>query len=263
MRYTLAVACIAAGLGVGGGLLIGWRTADRQPAPELVEKQAPTEPAIPLPKKDTQPVAKTEKTGVKIPFDKIYTTTKQRGMRLLDVRYHEDSQQELNELTKRLGEYRVLSTFIVSSATIRGALSESLAVFTKGQETWGVSRKRSEYVDGDPTEFEDALWVFLYLGTATEYGRPEMEVNEVYQRDSELVIAYRHTPSPSVGIASATTPYCFWVPLEKQTPVGLFTIRIIDSGKLSVYGWEKLAPEQKAEYGLGKEPLIVRVYISK
>jgi hypothetical protein len=259
MRYTLAVVGVAAGLGVGGGLLIGWRTAD-QPRPTVIEQDPPAQPATP--QKDTPSVAKTQKPGTKIPFHTIYTTSRQHDLRTLDVRLHEDSQQELNALTKHLEEYRVLTTFIVSAPTSREALSKTLAVFTKGKETWGASRKRTEFIDGDRVEFEDTLWVFLYLGTALDQGRPEWVVSEVSQTDTELIIAYRHTPSGALMTDDPVTiPYCYWIPLDKQTTPGRFTIRLIDWGAMPIHSWDKLTAEQKQLHGTGKESLVVRVYV--
>jgi hypothetical protein len=256
MRYTLALASLAAGLGVGVGLLIGRQTASNPvpppPLPEVAEKQTPTQPADPPKKDDTPAVAK--KPRVKIPLDTIYTTTRQRGMYRLDENPSGDSQQLLNTLTKRLEGCQVPTTFVMASGTIRGALSETLDVFTKGKVAGYASRTRIETV-----------WVFLYLGWAQD--RPdEWVVTDVSQSDSELSITYDRIHFRRSGIDEPVAiPYCYWIPLDERTRPGLFTIRLVYRNMELARFWDKLSDDakriQERVSVLEQEMLTVRVYL--
>jgi hypothetical protein len=221
MRYTLAVASVAAGLGVGGGLLLGWRTAD-QPLPVVIEKEVPPQP-IPPPKKDSVPKLPAEKPGVEIPFSEIYSTVAQEGMKRFPKGY-EEVEKDLKELTKRLQKYDVPTTFHVAAYTAASALDKTVQVFTKGKGTRYVLRP----LELDGTEASNVLppvWVFLYLGARGS--SPYWEITSVVQKDSELVINYRDIERDHQE--GSVDPHCYWIPLKPMSP-GFITIRVFYEG---------------------------------
>jgi hypothetical protein len=224
MRYTLAVASGAVGLGIGIGLLIGWRTAEQLP-PVVIEYKAPVQPAAPPPKKDSPPLPPAEKPGVSIPLSEIYTTTRQPGMKSFPTGY-EEVEKDLKGLTKRLETYAVPTTFHVAAFTAASALDKTLQVFTQGKETrfiLGTLEPEWEKRSG----VLPPLWVFLYLGTQAHC--PYWSLTSVVQKDSELVIKYEGKDGLIVSgdIEDGIAPHCYWIPL-KPVPPGSLTIRVFD-----------------------------------
>jgi hypothetical protein len=221
MRYTLAVASIAAGLGVGGGLLIGWRTAD-PPPPVVIEKEVPSQPSPP-PKKDNPPTPAAEEPGVAIPLSEIYSTVAQQGMKHFPTS-DEEVEKDLKELTRRLEAYAVPTAFHVAAYTAASALDKTLRVFTQGKETRFILRtlepeweKRSGVLP--------QLWAFLYLGTQGHI--PYWSLTSVVQKDSELVIKYKGKDGEIVHPEGEVRPHCYWIPLKPVAP-GVITIRVFD-----------------------------------
>jgi hypothetical protein len=216
MRYTLAVAGLAAGLGVGGGLLIGWRTADHPPV--VIEKEMQQQ-QIPPPKKDSVPKPPVEKPGVEIALSEIYSTVLQKGMKQFPKGY-EEVDKDLKELTKRLEKYDVPTTFHVAAFTAASALDKTVQVFTKGKGTRYVLRT----LERDGTETSKVLppvWVFLYLGTRSD--SPYWMLTSVVQKESELVIKYQKKELDQPE--GEADPHCYWIPLKPVSP-GFITIRV-------------------------------------
>jgi hypothetical protein len=221
MRYTLAVASVAAGLGVGGGLLIGWRTA-YQPPPVVIEKEMPPQPT-PAAKKDSVPKQLAEKPGVEIPLSEIYTTSGQHGMKVFPTS-NEEVEKDLKELTKRLEQFDVPTTFHVAAYTAASALDKTVQVFTRGKETRFILRTLEPEWE-KPSDVLPPLWVFLSLGTQNH--SPYWWLTSVVQKDLELVIRYNGKDGQAQVPEGEVRPHCYWIPLKPIAP-GKLTIRVFD-----------------------------------
>jgi hypothetical protein len=245
MRYTLGVAGVAAGLGLVAGLLIGWRTADRPPAPapEPDAKQ-PTDQAGAPPKKDGAGQGAEEK-GTLIPLSEIYSPTGQRHMTMFTGGSNPESKREFEELSKRLRESLAPITFITaSSLTAESALSDTLEVFTRNSPITSAFRRGGD----EPVK----LWAFVYLGTSGH--APFWEIGEVRQRESELAIGYSSRTSVT-GLETKEVPHCYWIPLKTPSP-GVFKIRLVKTAP------PHLRPTRLIDLGEWDTALVVRTYLS-
>jgi hypothetical protein len=226
----------AAGLGLVAGLLIGWRTADRPPAPAPDAKQ-PVDQANAPPKKET-PGQGAEEKGTLIPLSEIYSPSGQRQLAKISAG---------DALAKRLSESLAPVTFITaSSLTAESARTDTLEVFNTHRRIPDLSLQEGD----EPLK----LWAFVYLGTQAE-NDPFWELTQVRQHESELVVGYAQHVFFTTG-EGEVIPYCYWIPL-KTPPPGIFTIRLIETPQAHLF------PTGLLDLRINREHLVVRTRLLK
>jgi hypothetical protein len=232
MRYTLAIACLAAGLGLAAGLLIGWRTADRPPTPtpEPDAKQTAeqnTAPKVGAPvgsqaKSDGGPKAK----GIEMKLNTIYTTTDQPELKRFPDPYDDHSRRALHEVQTQV-MIGVSNAFLVTGFDIYDALSTTWAVMDHLSAQSGQT-VRPVFMPKPPQDHHPkTVWLFVGF-EPSEYPRA-WDLTRVSIDGPEIVVRYKAADPPRRN-AFVLYPQAYWMPLPIQD-AGEYVIRLHDEGE--------------------------------
>jgi hypothetical protein len=222
MRSKLLLATCAAILGLAAGWLVGHRPAPKNDDAQANAKSAisevkPNVPVMPSPRKPD--LASIQAEQFEIPRSSIYCALwEKEGLRVPRREGDEEFTATWERLRKRLTTVAYRTAFVVQSATIHGAVEDTLAVLD-GRRGSGEGFLLSEEWG------RKSVWAVVFLGnrpaelgvtfTSATYSANELKVTvQVSQMSVESVGEY--------------VPHLYWIPLPEVRP-GLLTMRLYDS----------------------------------
>ncbi|WP_439620632.1 hypothetical protein [Gemmata sp.] len=219
MRYALLV---VASLALG--VVAGRQTAR---VPEREAAMVPAGPVlVPQPRNQPEqegvavaPLPREVPKRTDIPLSSIYCANwRKDGLRVPRRKDDEEFTEQWERLRKRLAKMPYRTAFLVQSATIEGAVSDTLDVVDGRREGSG-SLSLSEELG------HKSVWAVLFFGNLI--GEREVTCTSVTYSSSELTVTVRigEDRGETVGIS---VPNLYWVPLIEVQPGGL-TLRIHDS----------------------------------
>jgi hypothetical protein len=249
MRHALAIAGLAAGLGIAVGLLIGQHQTHPATEPEKSQLAVSTQH---VPQPETAPqvlrhadqllalappphLAKPRNAPITIPLKEVYAITPQIGDTEIPPAIDERWETILAPLRGRLDKTGMSSTFLVavrgavSTPAIHRAMAGTLQVYDSRRETDMVNLTQ---LPGEaPTP-----WLFVLIKTGIN--DRELELSSIVVEGHRVAVSLHYTePQPKFQIGHLLT-YAFWAPLPKSDSSEPYVLTVSDN----------LAPE----------PLLVR-----
>lgn len=221
MRYPLV---LAAGLALG---VVAGRLTLRVPDREITTPPAAsvvTPKSDPLPKRQTvvtaiAPAPRDVSQRTEIPLSEVYCANYHKdGLKVPRRKDDEEFTEQWERLRKRLSKMPYRTAFLVQSATIEGAVSDTLDI-VEGRIEGGGGISLSEELG------RKYVWAVLFLGNLL--GEREVTCESVTYFANEVTVNVHlgEDRGETVGIS---VPNLFWVPLPEITP-GVITLRIHDT----------------------------------
>jgi hypothetical protein len=235
MRCTLAIAGLAAGLGVGVGLLIGRHTASAptQPGPDVAEKQ-PAPPADPgsvsrqnahSPEIAPSPrVATNAPAKITIPLKSVYAITPQTGDSEIPPAIDQKWETILAPLRNHLDKTGISSAFLVPvldnhpSHAVHRAMAETIRVCEAQRESDTIYlRDKSDHTP----------WLFLLIKTGIN--DRELQLSSIVVEGHRVSVSLHYTDPQAKFARGHLLTYAFWAPLPKSDSSEPYILTVSDN----------------------------------
>jgi hypothetical protein len=152
----------------------------------------------------------------RIPLDSIFSTSRQKGLRLVDQgRGDEGFEFQIRELQQNAINTGASNIFLVRGDDIRSAVRATRDVFCGG-------RAVDEAVNSDPESKPRDYWLVAYLGVAGS-DPPAWVVKSVEVKSKEIRLSYE----VAVSVTDDEFAYFVWVPLGELMP-GQYKVELFD-----------------------------------
>ncbi len=162
------------------------------------------------------PRIKEIKEGQSIPLGSIYSTSRQKGLKLIKRGVGDEAfANELRELYQQSIRMGASNVFLARGDDIAAAVKATWEVFTHG-------RSASEPVSADRRSKSERYWLVAYLGVSGS-GPPAWLIKSATVSGRTIRLAFTKPGASDADLY----PYCVWVPLGKLGR-GTFTLELFD-----------------------------------
>ncbi len=230
MRAKLLIALFAAALGVAGGWFGGSRT---QKPREHIEATQPTQqpanvPLMPPPREpDFTQLAKPTRDVVRIPLDKVYSTSGQKGLNAIPEPPDKSWEEAWKPLFNSLNRSRASNSFLVVAPDIYGAISATRSHYETLLPVEPVDL--DDPSKKEPDVGQNLTWLFVFLGSGNEEEGWMLQDIEV-ENSTVTFRVQRFSERGSFGNPNSWAQL-WWVPLPRPESGSQVLIVIKDNSE--------------------------------
>ncbi len=227
MKTKLLVAIgIAVAVGFGAGWFVGHKPATKPEETPQPQAQQANVPVMPPPREpDITQLAKPTRDVVRIPLDKVYTTSRQKGLKPLPEPPDKNWEASWKPLFRMLDNTWLSNTFLVVSPDIYGAMNETRSRYEtlNRSHPLDIDDPRTSDLDVGPT----LVWLFVFLGSGAE--DEGWTLQDVEVQASKISVRVQGYQAAEGGFGFSTRRgQAWWVPIPRPAPRSHVVIVIED-----------------------------------